>query len=355
VSDSPSSPDWTLGPDGKWYPPAPPTPPSGSAPTPGPPPAAGAPPASPPPYPGGPTTQPYPPAGPPPYPPSPGAPQYPGAPPYPPAGPPPYPPAGPPPYPPSGPPPYPPSGPPPYPGGPPAGYPQAGWQGAPGWVAPAATSGLAVASLVLAILWLGGFGSVLGVIFGIVALSQIGKSQGRKEGKGVAIAGIAVGGLGVLGSVLFVVLLANFGHDIVRALTPTDLRIGQTATFSANTNDGVVGITVVSLQIPYASPSRSYQPPAGDEFAVATVRECAGSAGLPSGTPSFGWELVFADGSTVSTSPDAAFPGLDTISAVGPDQCAAGTLTFEIASGSAPSYIEYQGAPFNPYRWSAAG
>jgi len=80
--------------------------------------------------------------------------------------------------------------PPPY-GGPAQPY---GWPAQPygGWppAAPQPGSGLAITSLVLGILGFLGITSVLGVIFGIVALVQI-RAQ-RQRGKGLAIAGIAV-------------------------------------------------------------------------------------------------------------------------------------------------------------------
>ena len=65
------------------------------------------------------------------------------------------------------------------------------------------TNGLAIASLVLSILWLAGLGSVLAVIFGFVARRQIRASGGRQGGDGIALAGLLIGILGVLGIVLF--------------------------------------------------------------------------------------------------------------------------------------------------------
>lgn len=67
------------------------------------------------------------------------------------------------------------------------------------------TNGLAVASLVAAIFWIWWLGSVLAVIFGHVALNQIDKSGGRESGRGMAIAGLVLGYIGV--AVLAVVLL----------------------------------------------------------------------------------------------------------------------------------------------------
>lgn len=76
---------------------------------------------------------------------------------------------------------------PPYQQGPPA-------HGYGGLAAPVTrTSGLAIASLVLGLLWLGGLGSLLAIIFGHAALSEINKSQGHVLGRGMAIAGIVLG------------------------------------------------------------------------------------------------------------------------------------------------------------------
>jgi hypothetical protein len=91
--------------------------------------------------------------------------------------------------------PPPPGYPPPAPGYRPA--PQA-----PGFVPVTSTNGLAIASLVLGILWLFWLGSLVGLILGLVALKQIkNRNQG---GRGIAIAGVV---LGILGLVLFVVVL----------------------------------------------------------------------------------------------------------------------------------------------------
>ena len=67
-------------------------------------------------------------------------------------------------------------------------------------VATPRTNGLAVASLILGILWVCYLGSLLAVIFGHVGLSQIKKSNGMQTGSGLAIAGLVLGyiGLGVL-------------------------------------------------------------------------------------------------------------------------------------------------------------
>jgi len=59
------------------------------------------------------------------------------------------------------------------------------------------TNGLAVASMVLGIIWIYWIGSILAVVFGHVALWQINRSGGLQSGKGMAIAGIVLGWTGI--------------------------------------------------------------------------------------------------------------------------------------------------------------
>ena len=59
------------------------------------------------------------------------------------------------------------------------------------------TNGLAIASMVLGILWLWWLGSILALVFGYIAKGQIDRSQGRETGRGMAVAGIVLGWIGV--------------------------------------------------------------------------------------------------------------------------------------------------------------
>jgi hypothetical protein len=95
--------------------------------------------------------------------------------------------------------------PPPGYGLPPTGYPAPDYSayGQPGQK----TNTLAIASLVASVIWLCGIGSIAGIVLGIVALNQI--KQTRESGQGLAIAGIAVGGVTlVIG--LLVSLLSSY-------------------------------------------------------------------------------------------------------------------------------------------------
>ncbi len=59
------------------------------------------------------------------------------------------------------------------------------------------TNGLAIASLVVGLLWMWWIGSVLAVVFGHVALKQIARSETGQGGRGMAIAGLVLGYIGL--------------------------------------------------------------------------------------------------------------------------------------------------------------
>jgi hypothetical protein len=84
---------------------------------------------------------------------------------------------------------------------------------APAMATPRSTNGLAIASMVLGIVWVYWIGSILALIFGYIAKGQINESQGRQGGKGMAIAGIVLGWVGLstllLGIIAFVLGAAN--------------------------------------------------------------------------------------------------------------------------------------------------
>jgi hypothetical protein len=76
-----------------------------------------------------------------------------------------------------------------YPG--PYGQPQYGYPYAP----PPRTNGLAIASMVLGILWMYWIGSILALVFGYIARNQI--RERNEAGGGMATAGIVLGWIGV--------------------------------------------------------------------------------------------------------------------------------------------------------------
>ena len=73
-------------------------------------------------------------------------------------------------------------------------------EGSPSTAAPivySTTSGLAIASMVLGILWIYWIGSIVALVLGYLALREIRRDPVRIEGKGMAIAGIILGWIGV--------------------------------------------------------------------------------------------------------------------------------------------------------------
>jgi hypothetical protein len=98
---------------------------------------------------------------------------------------------------------YGPPAPSPYPYGPAQPYPP-GYGGYPppgAWGPP--TSGQAITSLVLALLWLAGIGSTIAIVMGHLARRKI--RAGRNSGGGLALAGLIVGYIGLAGAILSVV------------------------------------------------------------------------------------------------------------------------------------------------------
>jgi hypothetical protein len=91
----------------------------------------------------------------------------------------------------------------------PAGY---GYSAGYGYLPTQKTNGLAVASLVCSLLWMFGLGSVLAVVFGSISLSQIKRSNHVQRGRGLAIAGVIVGVLGLLGMAVIIVSVITIDH-----------------------------------------------------------------------------------------------------------------------------------------------
>ena len=76
------------------------------------------------------------------------------------------------------------------------------------------TNGMAVASLVLGIIWIGGIGSVLAVIFGFMSRKKIRQSNGQEQGAGLALAGIILGFIGIVGAIGVALLLFAIGTGV---------------------------------------------------------------------------------------------------------------------------------------------
>jgi hypothetical protein len=79
----------------------------------------------------------------------------------------------------------------------------------------AKTTGLAIAATVLGIVgvlsaWLL-LPSILAVVFGLVSHSQIKRAAGMQDGRGLAITGTALGAVGLLVGLIWLLIFVSFG------------------------------------------------------------------------------------------------------------------------------------------------
>jgi Domain of unknown function (DUF4190) len=223
---------------------------------------------------------------------------------------------------------------------------------------PPKTNGTAIASLVLSLVWLGGLGSLLAIIFGISSRSAIKKSQGQQTGEGLALAGLIIGILGLLGSALFylsIIAVSNgvnhLNQQIQSSEAPTNVAMGAKVAVGDPNNTGITSVTVESLTIPVPAGADDPPPDTGKEYAAAKVEVCAGSAGSQSGADDFNVSLGFTGGQTAEPALPVATPDLGHIGALAANACSTGYVTFQIAIGTTPAYVTYQPGLFHQYRW----
>lgn len=90
---------------------------------------------------------------------------------------------------------------------------------------------MAIASLVLGVLWIYWIGSILALIFGYIAKNEIRDSNDQVEGKGLATAGIVLGWVGVatlvlmIGFIILVAIMDNPQNRPARRSTSQHARI----------------------------------------------------------------------------------------------------------------------------------
>jgi hypothetical protein len=85
---------------------------------------------------------------------------------------------------------------------------------------------MAIASLVLGLLWMYWIGSILAICFGYAARREIRNNAGRIEGQGMAMAGIVLGWVGIAMLALIIVGFLYFrkidtGPPIIRKTRST--------------------------------------------------------------------------------------------------------------------------------------
>lgn len=115
------------------------------------------------------------------------------------------------------------------------------------------TSGLAIASFVLALLWLCGVGSILGVILGFVALASIRGTA--KSGKGFAIAGIVIGFVSIGITIVVVTTTAVIFNHATNSVGTATERKDFTITSCGRNATSDVGSAVVTVTNHSSKPS----------------------------------------------------------------------------------------------------
>ena len=232
----------------------------------------------------------------------------------------------------------PPAGPPPGGG---YGYTAGGFQPN---LAAARYSGLAIASLVLSIIWLGGIGAILAVIFAIMALRRVTASNGMLRGRGLAIAGLIVGIVGILGAALTWSLVAWIGTNARDVTVP----VGSTVNVSDSFSLGVSTMQVRSVhRIDQVSGSTT------GSYVVANVEVCAGNSGSRTGVFDQAFILNTGGGNSVSGSGQQS-PDIGNGS-IPRNSCRTGNVTFNVGSGTNPTSIAYHGFLPSTYTWTITG
>jgi len=129
-----------------------------------------------------------------------------------------------------------------YAAGPPLGYQNQQY-------APPRTNGFAIASLVLGLVWLWFIGSILALIFGYKAKREIDASNGQQTGRGMAVAGIVLGWIGTVGTVLLIVAIMMLGQSASTSFSRTGTAITGSEGVNIDPADG------------YCNPDRYLQDP----------------------------------------------------------------------------------------------
>jgi hypothetical protein len=229
------------------------------------------------------------------------------------------------------------------------------------------TNALAIASLILSIVWFFGLGSVLAVTFALVALSKITASKGGQGGRGLAVAGLIIGICGLIGSVGFFVILNghlsanNRLNDQVPTSRPPPVTLPAAAKPPSSTIGPPVTLPAAARTQSTANPlgvTLNVTDPSGHDFtkvlvldvaypvslgagsyAIASVGVCAGPGGSQTAPSSYGFVLGVSGGQEVHTGPDS-------IPSLGPNACTDADLFLEIPPGTTPTYVAY-----HEYRW----
>jgi hypothetical protein len=205
---------------------------------------------------------------------------------------------------------------------------------------------LAIASLILSIIWIGGLGSILAIIFGFVARANVRRSYGAETGGGLAIAGIVIGFVGIAGLTLLILLavaVGNAANTLVQDLQPRTVAFGTSVNLSNGDAPGLQSMTVSSLSFPPASTVSGNS--GSSAVVVARMTVCAGSSGSQDGFDALLTGVYFSDGE--SGNPDFSVnvsglgPNLTASSGFAAGQCISGYVPYDVVKGTHPIGVEY--------------
>ncbi|HXY44850.1 MAG TPA: hypothetical protein VEH29_11730 [Acidimicrobiales bacterium] len=126
-------------------------------------------------------------------------------------------------------------------------------------------------------------------------------------------------------------------------LTTTAKPLGTRISFPVN-KFGIISVTVTSYQQPVPGNAATFTtPPAGDVFGVIDAQMCAGPHGSPKGPDTTDFTAYTAKGASVlvDLTNDATSPALDNVSSLGANECAEGSITFDVPKAERPASVEY--------------
>jgi hypothetical protein len=230
---------------------------------------------------------------------------------------------------------------------------------------------LAVASLVLSLLWIGGLGSLLAIFFAVAARQHLRESGPWEGGEKLALAGLILGIVGLVGTAALFGLIVNLGPTdnspftsiTVPPIKADPLRMvavvhyGQRVPIRPDPNASVshiASVTVVSLTVPATSQVPYVQPAPGHGLAIAQVQVCAGPGGVNVSLYPLGVYLLGQGQPVGDPVGDAQTPALRQISSIEPNQCTTGYQTFDLVNGTTPSGVVFtDGDPIQSYEWTS--
>jgi cyclophilin family peptidyl-prolyl cis-trans isomerase len=125
--------------------------------------------------------------------------------------------------------------------------------------------------MVLGIVWLGGIGSILALIFGLISKKQIDESAGRQGGRGMSIAGVTLGSVGIAGAIIWIIFLVSLTNTVANL----DNNLNHSATTATNGNTGSINTGITATTESGGNPVASSQ---------TTANSVAIKAGCPAGT-----------------------------------------------------------------------